>query len=215
MTAIQHHIPDPILIAYASGRLEQPFALAVAAHVSLCDECRAQLGAHECVGGALLEDGEARDIAAGTRAEVMARLDAAEAEERAEPARRARSDVFPGPVMEALKGRPPRWRSLGMGVRQAILSAGSEGSARLLYIPPGQAVPDHGHHGLEMTLVLQGAFNDETGRFGPGDVEIADDTLEHTPVAEEGAACICLAATDAPLRFTALLPRILQPFFRI
>jgi putative transcriptional regulator len=66
-----------------------------------------------------------------------------------------------------------------------------------------------------MTLVLQGAFRDETGRFGPGDVEIADDTLEHVPVAEPGAVCICLAATEAPLRFKALMPRLAQPFFRI
>ena len=36
-----------------------------------------------------------------------------------------------------------------------------------------------------------------------------------TPVAEEGEDCICLAATDAPLKFNALLPRIAQPFLRI
>jgi putative transcriptional regulator len=76
-------------------------------------------------------------------------------------------------------------------------------------------VPDHGHNGLELTLVLQGAFRDETGRFGVGDVEVADDDLEHTPIAEEGDPCICLAATDANLRFRALVPRLLQPLFRI
>jgi putative transcriptional regulator len=34
-------------------------------------------------------------------------------------------------------------------------------------------------------------------------------------VAEAGADCICLAATDAPLRFNKLIPRMAQPFFRI
>jgi len=87
--------------------------------------------------------------------------------------------------------------------------------ARLLYIPAGQSVPDHGHRGTELTLVLQGAFRDEADRFGPGDIEIADESLKHTPVAEAGADCICLAATDAPLRFTGLIPRLVQPFFRI
>jgi putative transcriptional regulator len=85
----------------------------------------------------------------------------------------------------------------------------------LLYIPPGQAVPDHSHNGLELTLVLQGSFSDETGRFGVGDLEIADQDLEHTPIADAGPPCICLAATDAPLRFNALLPRLLQPLFKI
>ena len=66
-----------------------------------------------------------------------------------------------------------------------------------------------------MTMVLQGAYRDELDRFGRGDVEIADQDLTHTPVAEAGLDCICLAATDAPLRFNALLPRIAQPFLRI
>jgi putative transcriptional regulator len=85
----------------------------------------------------------------------------------------------------------------------------------LLYIPAGQSVPDHGHRGLELTLVLQGAFRDQTNRFGPGDLEIATEADQHTPIAEAGADCICLAATDAPLRFSGLIPRLLQPLFRI
>jgi putative transcriptional regulator len=68
---------------------------------------------------------------------------------------------------------------------------------------------------MELTLVLQGAFRDDVDRFGPGDVEIATEDLEHTPVAEGGVPCICLAATDAPLRFNSFLPRVLQPVFRI
>ena len=76
-------------------------------------------------------------------------------------------------------------------------------------------MPDHGHSGTELTLVLQGAFRDASDRFGPGDVEIATEADEHKPVAEAGLDCICLAATDAPLRFTGMLPRLLQPLFRI
>jgi len=76
-------------------------------------------------------------------------------------------------------------------------------------------VPDHGHRGTELTLVLQGAFRDEVDRFARGDIEIATEELEHTPVAEAGEPCICLAATDAPLRFNSLVPRMLQPLLRI
>ena len=102
-----------------------------------------------------------------------------------------------------------------MGVRQRILPHGRGGSVLRLYSPSGQAVPAHGHNGLELTLVLQCAFHDETGRFGVGDVEIAGSDLEHTPVAEEGASCSCLAATDAALRCRSCIPRLLQPVFRI
>ncbi|MGI9367934.1 MAG: ChrR family anti-sigma-E factor [Ruegeria sp.] len=211
MTAITHHIPDNILASYASGSLPRPYALVVAAHVSLCADCRASLEAHQAVGGALIDTTQSVTVSGDLKADVLAHLDDPI---EVEPAFR-RDGIYPGPVVEALKGKPPRWKKLGMGVRQNILSADSEGSVRLLYIPPGQAVPDHSHKGLELTLVLQGSFSDETGRFGVGDVEIGDESLEHTPVADLGDPCICLAATDAPLRFNALMPRLLQPLFRI
>ncbi|MDE4132789.1 ChrR family anti-sigma-E factor [Phaeobacter sp. QD34_3] len=216
MSGITHHIPDELLIAYASGTLDPAFALVVATHVSMCDESRARLGAHQAVGGALLDSlAPPEDQGISISADMKARLmDALDDPYEAPPSYGA-SGIFPAPVMEALGGLPPKWKPLGGGVRQSILSRGTGGSVRLLYIPGGQAVPDHGHNGLELTLVLQGAFSDETGRFGVGDVEVANADLEHTPIAEEGPACICLAATDAALRFRSLIPRLLQPVFRI
>ena len=212
MAETRHHLSEPLLAAYAAGNLPEAFALVVAAHVSLCDECRARLGAHESAGGAVLETLAPAAPTEGLRSRVLAQLDVAP---RSAPPAPRRSGIFPAPVMAALKGRPPRWKTLGGGVRQQILQADSQGSVRLLYIPPGVAVPDHGHGGLELTLVLQGAFRDETGAFGVGDVEVAGPELDHQPVADLGPPCICLAATDAPLRFHALIPRLLQPLFRI
>lgn len=211
MTAIIHHVPTDLLAAYATGSLSQPFALVVASHISLCVECRAGFEAHQVAGGVVLEACNATPISQTLKGKVLGQLDASYEESLSY----LRSGVFPGPTMAALKGKEPRWKTLGMGVRQCILQEDLQGSTRLLYIPPGQAVPDHGHGGLELTLVLQGSFHDETGHFGAGDLEVADQSLEHTPIAGMSAPCICLAATDAPLRFSALLPRLLQPLFRI
>jgi len=101
-----------------------------------------------------------------------------------------------------------------MGVKQAILKTSPDATARLLYIPAGTAMPDHGHRGLELTLVLQGAFQDDEGYFARGDIEIADADLHHTPVADITQDCICLAVTDAPLRLKGLA-RLAQPFLNI
>ncbi|MBS9716453.1 ChrR family anti-sigma-E factor [Pseudohalocynthiibacter aestuariivivens] len=211
MADINHHIPESLLQAYATGSLVHPFALVVAAHISLCTECRAGLEAHNAAGGAILESLPDEPVSDDLKVRILDQLDAPFKQKPVYE----RSGVYPGPVMEALKGAAPRWRRVGMGVRQSILSAGQDGSVRLLFIPPGQAVPDHSHNGLELTLVLQGSFSDETGRYGVGDLEVANQDLEHTPIADAGAPCICLAATDAPLRFKGLVPRILQPVFRI
>ena len=210
---IRHHLSDALLMAYAAGTLPEAFSLLVATHISLCDACRAAAQAYEAVGGAVVET-TAEPVLIGSLDAVLARLDAPVAPPAPAP---RRAGIFPAPLASYVGGGAERvkWRTVGMGVRQAILVADREASVRLLYIPAGQAVPDHGHRGTELTLVLQGAFRDETGRFGPGDVEMADEALEHTPVAEPGPDCICLAATDARLRFKGLVPRLAQPFLRI
>lgn len=220
--AIEHHLSDSLLSAYATASLGEAFSLVIATHVSMCDDCRARLGAFEAVGGALL-DRVADDaggmalpaLAPGSLHATMARI--AAMERQAPVPRRPRAGLFPGPLSDYAGDGPDavKWRVIGGGVRQAILPTTGGAMVRLLHIPGGVAVPDHGHRGTELTLVLQGAFRDESARFGPGDVEIADASVEHTPVAEAGMDCICLAATDAPLRFNALLPRLAQRFLRI
>lgn len=211
MNSIRHHIPESLLLAYAAGELSDAFSMVVAAHVSMCVECRARLASHEAVGGVMLDGTQSRAVSEDLRQKVLAGLDEAP---RLRLAPR-RMGLFPGPVAEALGYDTPRWRRVGGGVRQTVLHRSEQESARLLYIPAGQAVPDHGHNGLELTMVLQGAFHDETGSFCVGDVEVADDTLEHTPIACEGVDCICLAATDARLRFNSVVPRLLQPVLGI
>jgi putative transcriptional regulator len=123
--------------------------------------------------------------------------------------------VFPAPLHETLGRRPPRWRRIAPGTRQAILQNDAEGSLRLLEFPARTAVPEHGHRGREMTLVLRGAFSDVTGTYGVGDVQVAGGDLEHAPTATADGPCLCLAATDARLRFKGLVPRLLQPILRI
>lgn len=209
---IRHHLTNTLLMGYAAGALPEAFSLVVATHVSMCDDCRAQLASFEAVGGAVMAGSERVEMSAGALQAAMARLVAQDA--RPLP---PKTGVFPAPLAEYVGGdvAAVKWASLGMGVRQAILPTSKGATARLLYIPAGQSVPDHGHRGTELTLVLQGAFRDETDRFGRGDIEVATEDLEHQPKAEAGMDCICLAATDASLRFSGLMPRLLQPFFRI
>jgi putative transcriptional regulator len=218
MTAtINHHLTEDVLLAYSAGTLPEAFNLMVAAHLSLCDECRARAEGFDVLGGALLDDDAAEDVSLGSDAlsQTLA-LIAGGAPEQA-PRKFVKDGILPQPIQDYVGGDLDaiNWRPVGMGVKQAILSTSNEASARLLYIPAGAAMPDHGHRGIEMTMVLKGAFLDDGERFARGDVEMADCDLEHTPVADIGEDCICLAVSDAPLRFNSLIPRLVQPFLRI
>ncbi|MEY4780059.1 MAG: hypothetical protein RLZZ607_1372 [Pseudomonadota bacterium] len=214
LPTIRHHLNDALLMGYAAGHLSEAFGLVVATHVTMCDDCRARLESYEALGGAVIEAEDETAVSTDALARMMARLEVPVVS--ASP-KAPRKTSLPSPVAAYVGGDldAVKWRALGGGVRQAILPTGPKATVRLLHIPAGQAVPDHGHRGMELTLVLRGAFRDATDRFGPGDLEIADEDLAHKPVAEVGEDCICLAATDAPLRFAGFMPRLLQPLFRI
>lgn len=202
------------MLAYAAGHLPEAFSLVVATHLSLCDDCRAQAGAFEAVGGALLGAGSGIAMDAQALDRALARIDGPLPPAR--PEARA-ADIFPAPLAGYVGGdlASVRWQRVGGGVRQAILRTGKGATARLVLIPAGKAVPDHGHRGLELTLVLQGTFADTAGRYDRGDVEISDDAVVHTPAALAGEDCICLTASEAPLRFRGLIPRLAQRWLRI
>lgn len=203
-------------MGYAAGTLPEAFNLVVATHISMCDTCRAALAEYEAVGGEVMLDAEPVEIAEDALALTLAMIDGNQMASKPAPQRSADS-MFPGPLQDYVSGDIDslKWRKVGGGVSQLVLNTSKDASVRLLRIPAGTAVPDHGHQGTELTLVLQGAFTDEDDRFGAGDVEVANEDLHHTPVAEEGMDCICLAATDAPLRFSGLVPRIAQRFIGI
>ena len=211
---INHHLTDAVLLAYSAGTLPEAFSLVVACRVSLCPQCRSALEGMDAMGGAVLEQTETAALSEGSLAATLAKITNGPTDS---PVKSYRKSSFPSPLQDYVGGGPEsvKWRKVGGGVKQAVLPTDKNASARLLYIPAGTAVPDHSHNGMEMTLVLEGAFSDEVDRFARGDVEFGDEDLTHTPIAEVGADCICLAATDAPLKFKGIIPRLLQPIIGI
>ncbi|MEM9130328.1 MAG: ChrR family anti-sigma-E factor, partial [Pseudomonadota bacterium] len=175
---IKHQVSDELLMAYSAGNLPEAFSLTIATHISLCDESRARLGAFDSVGGNLIEAGETAELSEDSFEATMAMIENTENPIIADISGE-NEGVLPQPLRDYVGGDVDsvKWRSLGMGVKQAILPTSKEATARLLFIPAGTAMPDHGHVGTEMTLVLQGAFSDEVDRFARGDIEIADEHM--------------------------------------
>ena len=214
---IRHHLDDSTLLAYAAASLPQGMALLVACHLHDCPRCRQTLLQAEAVGGALLEALEPAPLDARALQVVMARLDAPEnklSENTAAAAPAVRHSDLPVPLQQHLSGDLASlpWRRLGYGMQHIDLKLAGPGTTRLLKIAPGISVPHHTHGGNELTLILQGSYADEIGRFCAGDVADLDDTVQHQPIVDTDQDCICLIATDAPLRFSGLMGRLAQPF---
>ncbi len=224
---VQHRPPEELLLDYAAGNLPEPLSLLVAAHLTVCPESRREVRALENVGAALLEDIEPAEMSDGALDSVLARLDEMPTAETRRPRTHARSrpdpdqsptaerTILPAPLRavagEDLAALP--WRQRGGSVSEVDLLPDCPGyRTRLLRIRAGAGVPAHTHDGREFTLVLDGSFSDHTGRYARGDVAVADSEVTHHPVAGKERDCICLAVTDAPLRMTGPLGRILNHF---
>ncbi|MDH4439634.1 MAG: ChrR family anti-sigma-E factor [Rhizobium sp.] len=225
MTAhVHHHVSDELLLDYASGTLAEGWSIAVATHLALCPSCRDRLSFMEHAGGQLLEAVEVEGPSSETDSwQAMKGKLAAEKGKPAAKTTQARvtspgDAVLPEPLRSYLGADVDglKWRALGRGAYHIPIKTGdTESQVRLLKIPAGKPVPEHSHGGRELTLVLKGAFTDGSTVFRRGDLEEADETLTHQPVATPDEDCICLAVTDAPLKFKSLIVRLVQPVLGI
>ncbi|MBP2548418.1 putative transcriptional regulator [Neorhizobium galegae] len=224
--SVNHHISDALLLDYASGNLSEGWSLAVATHLALCPSCRRTLAAMEGAAGALFDKVVSeRPVTTSDWDAMMARISGPDtAREPAaaapKPSTHARTSagVIPEPLRSYLGGdvETLKWQALGRGAYQIRIPTSDPATqVRLLKIPAGKPVPEHTHEGRELTLVLAGSFRDGEDLFARGDLEEADGSLLHTPTATEGEDCICLAVTEAPLKFSSWIVRMIQPILKI
>lgn len=215
MTTIKHHPSDTTLAAFACGTLDEGRSLVVATHLAACAQCRRAARMFEGVGGALLEQTAPVAMRSDALARALAALDHAppgEASPRVEAA--GENHEFSGPLGNYPLGR---WRRIGLHVFLRRVRVADDAATRvfLLKAAPGTTLPRHVHTGTELTCVLKGAFRHAQGRYGAGDVDDADDSVEHHPFVEPGEECICLVALQGEVRFNGFIGRMLQPFVRM
>jgi putative transcriptional regulator len=206
---------EALLAGYVAGSLSEPLNVLAASHLELSATNHAYVRALEHAAGAALEGAPAPASAT----DRDRRLAAIFALPRGGVPFRA-AEPAPGRLPDALRRYlgtdfdGVAWKTVLPGVKQCRIADSDEGEAVLYWIRAGQKMPTHTHEGAEATLVIEGAFSDVDGRYGRGDVAIADQDVDHRPVAEAGEDCICFAVTDAPLRLTGPVGRWVQPFLR-
>lgn len=217
---IKHHLDDATLMGLSAGALPEALASVAACHLDVCPSCRQRLSELDMLGGALLERMEPEPLSDGLSERMAAYF--RDDNVRSFPLhRRARSNngkrhgEVPKPLQKLIGASLDElpWQWMAPGVRQYAIDLPREnrGSLRLLRIKAGMRIPEHGHGGSELTLILRGAYHDRFGRFGPGDVADLDEDAEHEPRVDKDGECICLVATEEATRFKGLLSRVLQP----
>lgn len=208
---IKHHLDEATLFSYVAGAVGQGTALVVACHLSVCEHCQQRVRKLETIGGALLEKGSLSAVSDNSLLHVLERLDAEPLET---PVISVPQDSeVPRPlasyVGDSLDDIP--WKKVVSGLWIHNLPSQGEGVTRLLRVAPGKTAFPHTHRGSELTQLLRGSYSDDVGRFSSGDVADLDDRITHQPLVDSDHDCICLIATEFPLRYTSLMGKLAQP----
>lgn len=202
---------DGLMARFVAGRLPEPARVLVEAHLAISARNRPLVNALEVAASIELED-----ITPAIVADRNARLDAIfDSPPIVSSARRPGHDpVLPDVLLRfvgvAIDDIP--WKTKMPGYREHLIGEIEGCEANLLWIKAGRKMPAHTHEGSEITLVLDGAFMDANGRYGRGDIAIADESVDHRPIAETGQPCICFAVTDAPLKLTGSYTQMFADF---
>jgi putative transcriptional regulator len=206
-------LKDEWLLSYAAGALNPGRSLMVSSHLAYHDDLQEAVADAEALGGALLEGLDGSPVSDDALNQLLGKLDDSAVPEI--PAVGASGGIFPEPLVEFIDTDIDKlnWRFMGPGMSNSRLWSGSHGERLwLLRAKGGIAIPEHGHTSDEWTLVLNGSYQTELGQYHRGDIEVADDQIDHQPMIDAGEECVCLVYTQGPLQFKSLISRLAQPF---
>ena len=222
---IHYHPSIETLTDYAAGSLPLAHSLCVSTHVEHCQECQQQIRKLEMLGSHLFDQ-------AGTHSRQLNHLkdrffkqleehtlEENDIEKHAqEPNSNHWGDYnIPSSLRQFITKSYDdlTWLRLSPSFKIATLY-NEEGGAQiaLTRVKAGAHMPTHTHTGNEITLVLEGAFSDESGVYRQGDFINRDASHKHKPIVTKDAECICLTVLDAPIEFTGWFARLLNPIIR-
>jgi putative transcriptional regulator len=196
------------LVEYAAGMADAASALVVESHLAYSASSRQKMADYLTVAGAVLEEAGGAEPAPLTDADWQAffpNLRRA-AQLTAFPTAFIHSDngqSYPEALQRYLTAASKnpaqgRWRHFGKFSDFRLFRDGPA-ECSLLALAPHGTIPQHSHRGSELVLVLEGTLHDENGTYTRGDLIAATPDMQHTPHTRD-EACICLAATAAPIR---------------
>lgn len=235
MTMTQFHPDIHWLTDFAAGNLPLSQALCVSTHLSYCDHCTSELEQLDTVGAALINgehiDAQSTPISVGLEEKIMALIDSDEHAALQPSAKSTRETDTSSPTQMKSQVKLPNslspllpvggsdqlnWKRLSTSLSVARLPAGDpEREIALHKIKAGGSVADHDHCGREITVVLTGSFSDQNGLYLPGDFLVKEPGQAHRPIASDDTECVCLSVMDAPVKFTGVVARLVNPFLRI
>lgn len=221
---ISFHPTDGQLHQFVTGDLTSAMSLVVSAHVDMCKHCQQTVAdmtddlANRWMNDRPLERSNLNMIDTPDMSSMLAGIMELEEDPAIETTPVAKSIELDGRQFELPRtlGRfvhkTESWSKLVGKLWQAPVDLGEIGKAHFIYMEKGGSVPEHTHRGNELTLVVNGEFEDGQRCFDTGDFIHLNNQHTHTPVSNHDDGCLVFSFVDEPLHFTSGLARLLNPF---
>ncbi|MEZ8415542.1 ChrR family anti-sigma-E factor [Vibrio splendidus] len=229
---IKHHPNAAILKDFVDGTLADSVSLIVSSHVELCQHCQQQVSmltaqaansvfesdtsAFESVtSGLQLSDSEmdaflSDDEEFDFDAIDQITADSSQAIEMTPEVQQVTVADTTFTIPRALNSVARKdWMNLGKISRARLDFDDEAHHTSLLHIDKDGQVPCHTHKGFEITLLLEGSFEDEMGVYNKGDFIWLDGDHTHQPATKEG--CVCLTVSSDALYFTKGVSQLFNP----
>ncbi|MGF1752057.1 ChrR family anti-sigma-E factor [Vibrio makurazakiensis] len=237
---IKHHPSRALLEEFVSGNMVASVSVIISSHIEMCSECKALADELTLIAAQKEFDTDDTFFTENTDHDEFGEVDLSgieNATEQDESFSKSliesimtqpvdQEDTLPTTVTEidvsgtrislprAIKSIALKeWQGLGKVSRARLNLDDGERRTSLLHIAKGGHVPSHTHNGFEITLLIQGSFEDEMGTYEAGDFIWLDSEHTHTPVTQEG--CVCLTVSSDALHFTQGVSQLFNPLGKL
>jgi putative transcriptional regulator len=220
---INHHPKFELIQAFVNGELPASISAAVKIHADLCPKCHQQIAQlTEQLAEISFEDQAPAIQSDQLSLDDIEMLDSIFALD-SDAGSVLGTEIMPAPQNKYVTFKGHNFKlpsvltnmevgsvtNVGKLARSRVLLDEGEIRTSLLHIESGGSVPKHTHKGFELTLLLDGEFTDESGKYVKGDFIMLDAQHEHQPVTEQG--CLCYTVVNDALHFTQGINKLLNP----
>lgn len=223
---IKHHPKFELLQRFVNGELPASLSAAIAIHADMCEKCRSHIAQltdqvaesnfefeEAFLDRFIVDESKDLDEVASMNFEDMidditssSEIDTVKAKQDKFISFNEQEYVIPEALHSMSLGKTAH---IGKLSRARIQLDENEIHTSLLHIEPGGGVPQHTHKGFELTLLLDGSFEDENGSYVKGDFIMLDGNHQHQPTSSLG--CLCYTVANDAMHFTQGINKLLNP----
>lgn len=215
---IKLHPSDTELLKFADGTLASAQSLMVSAHSDMCSSCSSKINhITETLASQEFSDEDKHSTIPSEYVSMFEQITNNDQLIDPSPFVSSKTIELEGrkftlpETLSRYKNRIGEWSHLLGKLWQAPVDIGAGRLAQLIYMEKGGSVPEHTHKGSELTLVLDGNFQDELHVYESGDYISLNNTHTHSPESFVEEGCLVFTIIDQPLHFTSGWAKLINP----